>query len=101
MKIKNWGQEYEVTAHKAKYYNGNLAITLTCDNGEPYGNLTTNLDNKLPENMAYVDTNNMPDAERFIKENDLGEDTGLIAKSGYCTYPLYKFNIDKMTDERW
>lgn len=101
MLINQYGHTYDVTIRKTKYqYNGNLAIVLWCKDGEPYGNLTTNLDEKLPPDMAYVDTNNMPDAERFIKENDLGEDTGIIAKSGYCSYPLYKFNIDKMEEMR-
>ena len=96
MKIKQFGEEYEVTAHKANYYNGNLAIMLMCDYGEPYGTITTNLCDGLPQNQAYVDTNNMPDAERFIKDNGLGEFTGVTKDSGYCTYPLYKFNLDKL-----
>ena len=96
MKIKNWGEEYEVTAHKAKYYNGNLAITLTCDNGEPYGTLTKNLDEILASDKAYIDTNNLPDAERFIKENNLGKFTGLTKKCGYCEYPLYQFYLNRL-----
>ena len=101
MLITQYDHTYDVIPKKTKYqYNGNLAIVLWCKDGELYGKLTTNLDGKLPPDMAYVDTNNMPDAERFIKENDLGEDTGLIAKSGYCTYPLYRFHIDKMEEIR-
>lgn len=97
MKINNWGKEYEVQMEKTSYKNnGNLAIVLTCydseyDCWEPYGNLTVNLNNKLPANMAYVDVNNMPNAEEFITENNLGEDTGDIGFSGFCCYPLYKF----------
>lgn len=98
MKIKNWGEEYEVTARKAKYYNGNLAITLTCDNGEPYGTLTKNLDEILAFDKAYVDTNNLPDAERFIKDNNLGKFTGVTQKCGYCEYPLYAFNLNKLEE---
>lgn len=98
MKIKQFGKEYEVTTNRTKYYNGNLAITLTCDNGEPYGTLTVNLGERLFPDTAYVDTNNMPDAERFIKENGLGEFTGKTKDSGYCTYPLYKFNLDKLEE---
>jgi len=98
MKIKQFGGEYEVSVHKANYYNGNLAITLICDNGEPYGIITKNLCDGLPRDQAYADTNNMPDAERFIKENGLGEFTGATKDSGYCTYPLYKFNLDKLEE---
>ena len=39
----------------------------------------------------YVDTNNMPSAEKFIRENNLGEFTGEVEYSGFCEYPLYKF----------
>ena len=67
MKIMGWGREYEVTVNKTKYTNGNLAIQLMCyddeyDFWEPYGNLTVNLDVKLPDGYAYVDVNNMPTA---------------------------------------
>ena len=74
MKITQYGQTYEVTAKRTRYMNnGNLAIILTCEDGTAYGNLTVNLTNySLPEDMAYVDTNNMPQAEEFIKANGLG-----------------------------
>lgn len=95
MKIKQFGKEYEVTVHKAKYYDGNLAIFLNCKSGEPYGNITVNLCERLLPDTAYVDTNNMPDAERFITQNGLGEFAGKIKRSGFCNYPLYRFNLDK------
>jgi len=96
MKIKGLFQEYEVKVNKTQYYNGNLAITLDCYDDEynfwePYGNLTVNLDKKLPPNQAYVDTNNMPNAEAFIAEYNLGEPTGEYGFSGFCCYPLYRF----------
>lgn len=96
MKIKGLFQEYEVKVNKTQYYNGNLAITLDCydeeyDFWEPYGNLTVNLDRKLPADQAYVDTNNLPNAEAFIAENHLGEPTGDYGFSGFCCYPLYRF----------
>ena len=96
MKISNWGNEYEVRIKEAEYYNGNLAIMLECYDGEygfwePYGNLTVNFEDPLPDGYAYVDTNNMPNAEEFINKYNLGEHTGECKASGYCTYPLYKF----------
>ena len=97
MKIQGYFKEYDVTVNKTSYYNGNLAITLDCYDEEfgcyvPYGNLTVNLDRRLPaDNLAYVDTNNMPNAEQFIMENNLGEPTGDLGFSGFCCYPLYKF----------
>lgn len=97
MKIKGWDQEYEVKIEKSEYIsNGNLAVSLMCYDDEfnfwePYGTLTVNFDEKLPANHAYVDTNNMPNAEDFINKNKLGEFTGKYKNSGFCWYPLYKF----------
>lgn len=96
MKIKGMFAEYEVKAEKTEYYNGNFAMVLYChddeyDFWEPYGNLTVNFEEKLPENHAYVDVNNIPNAEAFIAEYKLGEPLGEFKMSGFCCYPLYKF----------
>lgn len=94
MKVKTFCGEYDVTMQKTQYSNnGNLAIELIDkEDGCPFATLTVNL-NKLPNNnLAYVDTNNCPWGEKFIKENGLGEPTGKYGYSGYCSYPLYKFN---------
>ena len=94
MTYTHLGHPYEVYTRKTTYQNnGNLAILLVCDTGEPFGNLTVNLGEKLPDDMAYVDTNNLPNAEEFIRENNLGEPVGHLRQSGFCTYPLYKFNF--------
>lgn len=42
--------------------------------------------------------NNMPELKKFIEENDLGEFTGLMQRSGFCEYPLYMFNVDKLRE---
>ena len=96
MKIEGIFGDYNVIMEKKKYYNGNLAIQLMChddeyDFWEPYGMLTVNFDQKLPEGYAYVDTNNIPNAEQFIKKYNLGVHQGKFKMSGYCCYPLYKF----------
>ena len=39
-----------------------------------------------------------PDIEKFITENELGEFTGFTQRSGYCEYPLYLFNVDKLRE---
>ena len=96
MKISNWGHEYEVKVEKTQYMNGNLAIQLMYYDDEygfwePYGNLTVNFDEKLPNGYAYVDTNNMPNADQFIEEYNLGVHQDKYKCSGFCAYPLYKF----------
>lgn len=87
---------YEIWLEKQLYHNGNLAIELWCyDFGmpSPYVSLTVNFDEKLPDDYAYVDTNNFPKAEEFIEKHGLGVKTGKYRHSRYCSYPLYKFNI--------
>ena len=50
----------------------------------------------IAENESFVDTNNCPWAEDFIKEYHLGEFAGIYGMNGYCTYPLYRFNADEL-----
>lgn len=85
-----YGNYENVEMTKGKYMNGNLAIQLWNDEGQ-VATLTVNLSQKLPAGYAYVDTNNCPWAEEFIKEYGLGKATGLYESSGWCTYPLYDF----------
>ena len=75
MKIKGYGKEYTVEAKKGMYQNGNLCIQLFCLNEEfgymePYARLTVNLQDGLTSDLAYVDTNNVPNAEDFINTYD-------------------------------
>ena len=93
----------EVEALRETYHsNGTLAIQLVSEENGPVSNLTVNLhDNHVCENLgpeyAFVDTNNCSNAEEFIEENSLGEFTGVYAESGYCTYPLYRFDLSKLS----
>ena len=88
----------EVTIELGKYgTNNSLAISLWCAAipPEPYARLTVNLPGaKPPIPYAYIDTNNCPWATEFIEKYKLGENTGMLGYSGYCSYPLYKFDID-------
>ena len=91
MKISDYFTgEVEVTLEKGTYYNGNLRIQLWCEDG-PYATLTKNFEEKLQEGYAYVDVNNTPGAEAFIKKYNLGEHAGAFKMSEHCFYPLYKF----------
>lgn len=99
MKVNCYGKSYGVSVTKSAYRDNNsLAVLLTCTDedcyGEPFAVLTVNLcDGMANEEYAYVDTNNCPWAEEFIKENNLGTPTGLMGYSGYCSYPLYLFSL--------
>lgn len=99
MKVKDYfGNDVAVYISTAEYYNGNLAVRLWTKDHEPWATLTVNLPDhlKLDKDMAFVDTNNMPEAEEFIREHKLGTPMGVSARSGYCTYPLYKFNLERL-----
>lgn len=87
----------EVTLDVRHYTkNGNLAIVMYCIDGEPFANLTVNLDEKLPENYAYLDVNNIANAFDFCVNNHLAEFQNEFKKSGFCFYPLMKFNMEEV-----
>lgn len=98
---------YNVILVAAKYTSGDkLAIEMLCvEDGqvtEPFSVLTVNIPNTMfcEDNQAFVDTNNNAFAEKFIKKNKLGEYAGADGASGYCSYPLYTFDIEKFTVNR-
>lgn len=81
--------------------NGCLYIGLNEQNEdcpEPYGDMTVNLDGKAPDYCGYVDLNNMPELEKFIEDNKIGEFTGLVKQSGFCQYPLYLFDPERLRE---
>lgn len=97
-----WGTTEQVSLEINTYLNnGSLYIGLSSmEDGyqEPYGDMTVNLGEKAPDFCGYIDTNNMPELIKFIEENELGEFTGLTQRSGFCEYPLYMFNVDKLRE---
>lgn len=100
--IDHFGDEMEVVIRKLSYdNNGSLAVYLFLDEDndyEPYALLTVNLpesDNNK-EDEAYLDTNNLPYAKTFVKKYGLAVPTGRVAYSGFCTYPLYKFDLERL-----
>ena len=57
-------------------------------NSQPWG--------LIGKNMAYIDTNNCPWAEDFLIDNDFGIPTGEYKASGFCVYPLYQLDLEKI-----
>lgn len=81
--------------------NGRIYIGLiTNEDGytEHIGNVTVNIDAPASNYCGYLDTNNLANVENFIREYNLGEFTGLMGRSGYCSYPLYAFNVHKLRE---
>lgn len=94
-------KEYKVYPVIRKYKNNKrLAILLVLTEDEWFCDLTVNINNdqscKNNRTLAFVDINNNPWAEKFIKDNKLGEPTGFYGLSGYCIYPEYKFDLKKL-----
>jgi len=103
--VKTDYKAYKAYIRTAKYdFDGSLAIQLVdAKDGSPLARITVCLvdDLGLPylcvsEDTAFVDTNNYPWAEDFIVSNGLGGPAGRTARSGFCTYPLYKFDLKKL-----
>ena len=102
-KITSWGQTYDVRLRTDSYRNnGNLYVGLICrieeDDSEwwePYADITVNV-GKMEKNCGAIDTNNFPQATEFLEENRLATFTGRYEFSGYCAYPVYEFDMDKI-----
>lgn len=95
--LEKYGSTHTIQlAVNAYYYGGNLAIQMfSFENGyaEPWSDLTVNLDDTLPLNCAYIDTNNNgEDILDWIKRYQLAVPTGRYSRSGFCQYPEYHFD---------
>ena len=92
----------EVELSLAQYANnGRLYLGLISyrdGDPEPFADVTVNIDAPVPDYCGYLDTNNLSKVEKFVTENDLGEFTGIMGQSGYCQYPLYLFNVEKLRE---
>lgn len=99
-RINSWKNTYMIRIERHNYMNGRLAINLVCvPANEPFGVITVNIDYPLSRqrnDLAFVDTNNFPDIESWLKDNKLAVPTGYYGKSGYCCYPEYKFDLSKL-----
>lgn len=83
-----------------------LAIDLVSTDGEPITRLTVCASNdysvvNVPDNVSFVDVNNNPSAMNFIEGYNLGKRVKIKGKtviyvSGFCEYPLYKFNLNEL-----
>lgn len=81
----------------AKTYqsNNSLAIVAYDEHGDMFDVITVNLPfSDVMGDTAYIDTNNCPWATEFLKSNGIAKPMGKIGHSGFCAYPLYKFNME-------
>jgi len=68
---------------------------------EPYLSATVCLpETSLLEDKAtdaFVNTNGNKGLLPFLEKNGIATPLDIIAISGYCSYPAYRFNLDKLT----
>ena len=95
---------YKCRIEKATYaVNDNLALRLVDIKTKVF---VLSLTVKLPgyfleRDTSFVDTNNSPESIKIIKKYKLGEQVyngkfPIIGMSGFCTYPLYKFDLERI-----
>lgn len=107
------GEEMDAVLCMDKYTNnGRLYIGLVTfdkemEYWEPWCDITVNIP-MTPltdrENCAFVDVNNDPTITTFLEQNGLAVPTGRSARSGWVTYPEYRFDMVKVQqnlDEDW
>ncbi len=77
--------------------DGSMAIEIrNAEEGAIAGITVCLNDQNLKYDEGFLDTNNCPWAKEFVEKYKLGKDTGLRRESGYCTYPLYKWNVSEI-----
>ena len=71
MEFSHYGQKYEGSLEFLRYQNGNLAVQLNLDNGEPYATLSVNVEGiKLADNefVAKTYSENKGLVEQFVEK---------------------------------
>lgn len=92
------GSSYRLIPVRGEYTkNGALAVTLfDIENREEFAVITTNLMQEYTwRDTAFIDTNNCPWAKGLLEESGLAKPTGNTARSGYCVYPEYEFDLSR------
>lgn len=94
------GEVWPITLQEKQYQNRNLAIQMWDhddeDGPEPFAAMTVNFGERLPKNQAYLDTNNLPGIDAWVRKHRLGRPLGKERVSGFCTYPLYEFDLARV-----
>lgn len=81
--------------------NNSLAIELylLSDLGyELFDVISVNLDGfvRLESDLCFIDVNNSFHVSEFINKHQLGQEVGVDFHQGFCKYPLYKFDLNKL-----
>ena len=104
MVIRNFSEDkipVEVYIEGITRGSGQLSVGLLCEEDGfkmPYATITKDMGVETNPAACFIDTNNVPEAESFLVKYDLAYPTGHRAESGFCLYPLYQFDIDKLSE---
>ena len=77
--------------------DNSVYLAIWNDEDGPIADLTRCL-GLAEDGYGYLDMNNCPWAANLVKELEIAKDTGMTQRSGYCIYPLYEFDIDKVNE---
>lgn len=88
----------KVSLRKESYRtNGTLAVIMDeAESGDEYAVMTVNLCSHMQDGgrLAFVDTNNIEGIDKWLVGQGLATHAGVLAPSGFCTYPLMSFNTE-------
>lgn len=81
--------------------NGNMAVMLMVAEealqDALYGVATVNL-HPVDDDYGFLDYNNMPLITGIFERLGIAKPTGIKAQSGYCSYPLYRFDMNVLRE---
>ena len=104
VKLNFFGQDKEVWLSKCNYMNNNRIAIQTYAESDgcivPWSVITTNIDSPISdENCAFIDINNAGyDIVDSLVDAGLGEPTGNVGFSGFCCYPEFKLDMNKLNE---
>ena len=103
--MRKYGKDHPMTFELANYAdNGSLYVGLITNEAgyaEPWSNLTVNLRGSkwCEPNCAYIDVNNNGDGIiDWLVDNGFGNVTEKLGVSGFCVYPEFRFNMEKLME---
>lgn len=96
----SYGKKYHIGLLKSTYANNDtlyIEMVETTPKGkikDYFDTLTVNLEFSFAtKDKQYIDTNNLgEEILNWLKDNGIAKPTGEYGFSGYCTYPLFKFD---------
>lgn len=98
--VKDGNREYPVSFQMSRYATtNNLYIGVFDYSGEEPNflfDITINLDEKCEHDCSFVDVNNCPGIDMWLMAHGFAEPTMRWEDSGFCVYPEFRFNMEKL-----